>query len=533
MTKKILIKNLKLPLEADLREYPKIFGRQLSLSEKELAHVRIVRQAIDARDKRDICFSVHIEAEVETAAANRLIARKRAEEAVLESADTLECGTEPQRGRIVVVGLGPCGLFAAWQLAAMGYKPLVIERGKAIEQRIRDVESYWQSGRLNRQSNAAFGEGGAGAFSDGKLTTRIKDGRIGKVLRILAECGAPEEILTLAKPHIGTDLLRITVSNLRKRIESLGGEVRFSTRLKDIRSRYGRIAEIITERDGAEERTECCALLLAIGQGARDTYRMLFDRGLLMQPKPFAIGVRAEHPQSMINRSQYGNFYDHPRLGAASYALTGKSGERGVYTFCMCPGGRVIGSASDEGQIVTNGMSYYARDGVNANAAIVVQVDEKDVGSHPLDGLRFLEDLEHRAFLAGGGEGLAPAGRVEDFLKGRASKAFYSVKPTYLPAVVGADLKRCLPDFVLRGVADGIRSFSRRLKGYDLPDAVLTAIESRTSAPLRIVRDEGMESPNIRGIYPIGEGAGYAGGIVSAAVDGLKAAEKIIEKFKS
>ena len=442
-------------------------------------------------------------------------------------------GTKEPEGRIVVVGLGPAGLFAAWTLAKHGYRPLVIERGKPIDERVKDVHRYW-SGSIREpdpDSNVAFGEGGAGTFSDGKLTTRIRDPHIDGVLKTLIDCGAPEEIGYLAKPHIGTDRLRETVHTLRSRIEQAGGEVRFSTTLKDFRTLDGRISHVLLAHGETTVWEPCAALILAIGHGARDTARILFDKGVSMAPKAFAIGVRAEHPQSLINQSQYGPMANHPRLGAAEYRLTAKSGERGVYTFCMCPGGQVVASASGPEQVVVNGMSNFARDGKNANAAVVVQITPDDFGTHPLDGLRYLDRLERETFRLGGADGCAPASTVGAFLRDEVSKPSQSVSPTYRPGVRYTRLSDCLPDFTAAGIRNGIRAFGRQLKGYDMEEAVLTAIESRTSSPLRILRDEGMESVTHKGLYPVGEGAGYAGGIVSAAVDGVKAAETVMRIF--
>ena len=409
----------------------------------------------------------------------------------------------------------------------------MIERGRPIDERVRDVQSYW-SGRIKEpdpDSNVAFGEGGAGTFSDGKLTTRIRDPHIDGILSTLIECGAPEEIAYLAKPHIGTDRLRDTVRTLRERIEAAGGEVRFSTTLTGLKTTDGRVTHALLQSGGTQTWEPCAAVLLAIGHGARDTARMLYDLGVSMAPKAFAIGVRAEHPQSMINTSQYGPMANHPRLGAAEYRLTAKSGERGVYTFCMCPGGQVVASASGPEQVVVNGMSNFARDGVNANAAVVVQITPDDYGSHPLDGLRCLDRLERDAFRLGGADGCAPASTVGAFLRDEVSKPSRSVTPTYRPGVRYTRLSDCLPDFTAVGIREGLRSFGRQLKGYDMEDAILTAVESRTSSPLRILRDEGMESISHRRLYPIGEGAGYAGGIVSAAVDGVKAAEAVMRIY--
>lgn len=508
--------------------------KKLGIRAEDVHRFRIVRQSLDARKKQDIFFLTHVELTVDEATARRILKNPKLQAERVQKRTLPEpiFGTRQAAGRIVVVGLGPGGLFAAWQLAKYGYRPLIIERGKPISERVLDVETYWTTGRLHTASNVAFGEGGAGTFSDGKLTTRIKDDRIDGVLKQLIACGAPEEIAYLAKPHIGTDRLRTVVQTMREEICRLGGEVRFETTLTDLVMRDGELTAVEIEHCGRTERVECSALVLAIGQAARDTYRMLFDRGVAMAPKAFAVGVRAEHPQIMVNQSQYGSFWDHPRLGAAEYRLTAKSGTRGVYTFCMCPGGKVVASASGEGQIVVNGMSDYARDGENANAAVVVQVTPEDFGTHPLDGLRFQEELERKAYLLGGGDGVAPACTVGDYLQDRPTQRFGSVHPSYRPGVRGVLLKECLPDFVAAGVRDGLRDFGRKLKGYDRDDAVLTAVESRTSAPLRILRNEEMQSLSVRALYPVGEGCGYAGGIVSAAVDGWKAAEAVMRQYR-
>lgn len=532
-TKTICIPALRRELDASDEAF--LFGccQKLGIPTDEVRRARIVRQALDARRKQDIFFAVHVEWTLPKKLANRILSepRWRAEAVERPIGTEPEFGTRKPEGRIIVVGLGPGGLFAAWQLAKYGYRPLVLERGRPIGERVRDVEAYWQTGVLNSESNVAFGEGGAGTFSDGKLTTRIKDARIDGVLAKLVDCGAPAEIAVLAKPHIGTDRLRTVVSTMREQIVALGGEVRFSATLTDIHTKDGAVCAVTVSHNGRTEQIPCAALLLAIGQGARDTYRMLYDRGVGMAPKAFAVGVRAEHPQSLIDQSQYGAFASHPRLGAAEYRLTAKSGTRGVYTFCMCPGGRVVASASGAEQVVTNGMSDYARDADNANAAVVVQVTPEDFGTHPLDGLRFMEELERRAYEAGGRGGAAPACTVGDCLKDRRTTRFGSVVPSYRPGVVGVRLSETLPDFVYQGVREGLQAFSRQLRGYDRADAVLTSVESRTSAPIRILRGETMQSVTHPDLYPIGEGAGYAGGIVSAAVDGWRAAEAVMRRF--
>ena len=492
----IYLKNLRRELDATDESFAASCCKKLDIPRDALIRMRIVRQALDARKKQDIFYCVHAELTLTDAAANRVLRdpSRRAEPVAEEPAAPFEFGTKPQDGRIVVVGLGPAGLFASLLLAKNGYRPLVIERGRPIAERVKDVERYW-SGAIKEpdpDSNVAFGEGGAGTFSDGKLTTRIKDPHIDGVLSELIACGAPAEIAYLAKPHVGTDRLRTVVSNLRKQIEAAGGEVRFSSTLTDLRTRDGRVTAVCVGSGENAVWEPCAALILAMGHGARDTARMLYDKGVLMAPKAFAIGVRAEHPQSLVNASQYGPMAEHPRLGAAEYRLTAKSGERGVYTFCMCPGGQVVASASAPEQVVVNGMSNFSRDGRNANA---------------------------------------PASTVGAFLRGERSKPSGSVEPTYRPGVRYTDLSECLPDFVTAGIRDGLKAFGRQLRGYDMEDAVLTAVESRTSSPLRILRDADMESVSHKGLYPVGEGAGYAGGIISAAVDGWKAAEAVMRVY--
>lgn len=531
MEQTVLIRNIRRELDASDEAFLSSCRKKWDLPESEQILLRIVRQSLDARKKNDIFFLVHAEVTADRKLTDRLLRNRKldTERIVQEPQQPFAFGTERPEGRIVVAGLGPGGLFAAWKLAENGYAPLVIERGKEIEKRAKDVESYWNGGPLDPESNVMFGEGGAGTFSDGKLTTRIKDARVSAIMEQLIGCGAPEEIRYLAKPHIGTDRLRNVVKNMREEIRRLGGEVRFGAKLSGIRTKDGVLQKILIEQNGQTETVACSALVLAIGQGARDTYRMLFSSGIAMQPKAFAVGVRAEHPQELINRSQYGEFWNHPRLGAAEYRLTAKSGTLGVYTFCMCPGGRVIASASGENQIVVNGMSDYARDGENANAAVVVQVGPEQFGSGPLDGLLFQEKLEADAYRLG--EGTAPACMIGDFLNHTGSSAFSAVRPTYRPYPRPADLWSCLPDFVAQGVQDGLTGFGKQLKGYDMREAVLTAVESRTSAPVRILRGEDRQSVSCKGVFPVGEGAGYAGGIVSAAADGLHAAEAVMRIF--
>ena len=530
----VMIPALRMTLDDTDDSFRASVARQLNLGPEDMGRLRVLRRAVDARKKGDVFFSVHVLADLSPRAARRVLGdRKLHAQAWQEPAEApLVHGDRPPKGRIVVVGMGPGGLFAGWLLAKEGYRPLIVDRGKAMEDRVLDVESYWRTGRADPESNPLFGEGGAGTFSDGKLTARSKDPHCATVLDTFIAAGAPEEIGVLAKPHVGTDRLRQVVKNLREEIVALGGQVRFSTKLEAIHTKDGQLSAVTLAHEGVPQRVDCAALVLAIGQGARDTYRYLFDSGFAMAPKPFAVGVRAEHPQSLIDESQYGPFARHPKLGAADYKLTAQASGRGVYSFCMCPGGFVVASGAGPREMVVNGMSNFDRAGQNANAALVVQVFPEDFGKGALDGMAFQQRLEQAAWDLGGGEGLAPACRLGDFLAGQRTLRFGSVSPTFRPGVTGADLNLCLPPFVRDGLREAFVTFGRQIRAFDMPDAVLTAVESRTSAPVRILRDERMQSLTHRGVYPVGEGAGYAGGIVSSAVDGLRAAEAIISQFR-
>ena len=530
---KLWIQNIKQPISEGDEQLKRRIAAFVGLDSESIKSVRITRRALDARKKQEIHFLLRVLADLDDVAAKALLKRGNPNVEAFEPEPTepLLRGTQTPRGRVVVAGLGPAGLFAAYLLAREGYSPLVLERGDAIEVRAQAVGRYWSEGKLDEDSNVMFGEGGAGTFSDGKLTSRSKDARGDAVLETLVAFGAPEEIAVLAKPHIGTDRLRTVVSNLRREIERLGGEVRFRATLVGLEQEDGRLSRVRIRQNGAEERLDCAALVLAIGQGARDTYEMLLASGVLLAPKPFAVGVRVEHPQSMIDEAQFGAMAGHPRLGAAEYRLTGQSGERGVYTFCMCPGGSVIASASRADEVVVNGMSNFARSAANANAAIVVQVRTDDFPAEPLGGVRFQREMEQAAFRAGGGNAFAPASSVGAFLRKEAPRGFGGVTHSYRPGVAPTDLWQVLPPFVAAGVRDGIAAFGRQLKGFDREDAVLTGVETRTSAPLRILRGEDMESVSCAGLYPVGEGSGYAGGIVSAAIDGMKAAELVIRRY--
>ena len=529
---KLLAGNLSMPFNADESTLRLLISADTRLPAESITNVRAVKRSLDARDKNDIRFIYSATFDIDDKDYNKHSARfaktvvKAPEKPVIAEVT----GDIPQPAPVIVVGSGPAGLFAAHTLASRGYAVTLIERGRPIEERRRSVDSFWTGGGLDPESNIMFGEGGAGTFSDGKLTTRIKDARAELVAETLVKYGAPERITIDAKPHVGTDVLRRVVHNIRKAIEDMGGVVRFNTKLTGLVTEDGRVTAAVVNGD---EKLPCCAVVLALGQAARDTYRMLFDMGVEITAKPFAVGVRIEHPQSVIDRAQFGRYAGHPRLGAAEYRLTGKTGSRGVYTFCMCPGGFVVASSSNEGEVVTNGMSYAARDAENANSGIIVQINPSDLGGAPFCGVEFQEKIERAAFRLGGGDYTAPAERVVDFLNGDAPQGFTSVTPTYRPGTKPCDLRKCLPGTVYRGVADGIRAFSRQLRGFDMPEAVLTAVESRTSAPVRINRDENGEATRLRGLYPVGEGAGYAGGIVSAAVDGMRAAERIIAQYKA
>ena len=437
--------------------------------------------------------------------------------------------------RPVIVGFGPCGLFAALVLAQMGFRPLVLERGKAVRERTKDTWALWRGHVLDPESNVQFGEGGAGTFSDGKLHTQIKDpkhyGR--KVLTEFVRAGAPEEILTLSKPHIGTFRLVSMIEKMRAEIESLGGEIRFRARVDDLLIEHGHARGVILA-NGEEIRAD--HIVLALGHSARDTFGMLARRGVFMEAKPFSVGFRIEHPQSLIDRARLGKYAGHPLLGAADYKLVhhARNG-RAVYSFCMCPGGTVVAATSEPGQVVTNGMSQYSRNEHNANAGLVVGITPADysgaaatgVPGDPLAGIALQRALEARAFALGGGNYNAPVQRVGDFLAGQPSSAPGTVESSYKPGVRYTDLSSALPDYAIAALREAIPAFARQIPGFAMDDAILTGVETRTSSPLRITRGDDLQSLNARGLYPAGEGAGYAGGILSAAVDGIRTAEAV------
>lgn len=522
------IPNIKLSIKEDRTALKKQVLNKLNIREESLISYKVIKQSIDARKKNDISLVYTVDAEVEDEQkVLKGIINKSITIAPDKSYEYPTKGTKNINTRPIIVGTGPAGLFAGLILAQMGYKPILLERGKMVKERAKDVELFWSSSKLNVESNVQFGEGGAGTFSDGKLNSLTKDPRGSKVLEEFVEAGGPKDILYINKPHIGTDILRDVVVNIRKNIISLGGEVRFESKLTDLIIENDELKKIIIND---KEEIETNTLILAIGHSARDTFEMLYDSGLDIIQKAFSIGVRIEHNQELIDKSQYGNFAGNPRLGPAEYKLSGHfDNGRSAYTFCMCPGGEVIGAASEENRLVTNGMSYHDRAQTNANSALLVNVTPDDFNSeHPLAGLEFQRKWEELAFQIGGGNYSAPAQLVGDFLKDIPSKEYRTVKPSFTPGVELTDLRKCLPDYVVETIKKALPEFNKRIKGFAHEDAIMTGVETRSSSPIRIERDKNYES-NIKGIYPIGEGAGYAGGIISAAVDGIRAAEEIIK----
>ncbi len=527
------IQDIRLHISQDEGIIKKSTARTLGVGEEDILSLRIVKESIDARDKQDIFFHYTMEATLrnEEALTNKL--KKGKSERIIPTAQVPTVpGEALLKRRPVIIGTGPAGLFAGIVLSQAGYRPLLIDRGKTVSERDKDVAAFWKGGTLHPDSNVQFGEGGAGTYSDGKLTTRIKDSQLHTVLEHLVAAGAPEYILYGSKAHIGTDLLKTVVVNLRQTILDNGGTFLFESRLLDIEeSREDCYRMHFLQREDIE--TNC--VILALGHSARDTYTMLHQRGFPIMSKPFSVGIRIEHPQHWLDANQYGPYAGHPRLGAADYKLTHQDREtgRGVYTFCMCPGGVVVAAASEEDHLVTNGMSYHARNGALANSAVVTTVSEKDFPSgHPLAGMEYQRNLEHQAYLLGYRSFMAPAQRFADFQKRVPTDQWGSIIPTYRPGVIGTNLWSCLPDTVAKAILNGILAFDRKIPGFANRDAVLTGVETRTSAPIRIKRQEDLCVDGFPGIYAVGEGAGYAGGIVSAAVDGIHAAQSIIKKFK-
>ena len=529
------ISQFRVPIEKDETDLNRLLAEYIKVPLKRIKSLKIAKKSLDARQKELFyVYTLIFEVELTVCEADALLKNiptlQNYQPEPAPKWDQVRRSNSVNNCRPVITGAGPAGLFAGLRLAAAGYKPLIIDRGDGLQGRLDQINKFWSLGELDPESNIQFGIGGAGTFSDGKLTTRIKDPAIDEILKVMVKLGAPPEIRYWQYPHIGTDLLREVINGLQQLIMDYGGEFHFRKRLTDIRLFKGKVRGI--ELNGAEQ-IETEMLLLATGNSARDLYRLLNEKELELCAKPFAVGLRIEHPQEIINKAQYGMGAGKVRLGPAEYHLTYKHREsgRGVYSFCMCPGGFVIGAASEPGRVVTNGMSYHRRDSGIANSAIIVTVNERDYGNHsPLAGVEYQERLEEAAYQLGGGDFLAPAQRVGDFLKREPTLEFRSLRPSYRPGITGADLNEILPGEISAAIAGAIKHFSKKIRGFDWPEAALTGVETRTSAPVRIVRDESRQAIGHQGLYPVGEGAGYSGGIISSALDGWKTAEAIIAK---
>ena len=520
---------IKLPLDHDESEIQAAILKKLQITAADLISYSIFKRSYDARKRGEI-FLVYI-LDIETTQEKRLLQRFKKDPHVIPTPDTtyrlVAQAPRDLANRPIVIGTGPCGLFAGLLLAQMGFRPIMLERGKSVRDRSVDTFGFWIKKRLNPESNAQFGEGGAGTFSDGKLYSQVSDphhyGR--KVLTELVNAGADPEILYINKPHIGTYRLVKIVQTMRANIESLGGEIRFESRVEDIHIEQGQVRGVTL---ASGEYIASNHVVLAVGHSARDTFQMLLDRGVYIEAKPFSIGFRIEHPQSVIDRCRFGSLAGHPVLGAADYKLVHHcQNGRSVYSFCMCPGGTVVAAASEPGRLVTNGMSQYARDESNANSAIVVGITPDDYPGSPLAGMDLQRRLEEQAFKLGGGTYYAPGQLVGDFLNHRPSTQLGTVQPSYKPGVQLGDLSTSLPDYAIAAIREAIPAFDQKIPGFAMNDAILTGVETRTSSPIRIKRREDCQSINTAGLYPAGEGAGYAGGILSAGIDGIRVAEAV------
>lgn len=522
------VKN-KNPLEA-------LLVHKFPVLKDQIQEIHVVRRAVDARKKPHITFvyTLFVAVQNEVVVMKKLGRDKNVSTMEPIEPEPIVHGEQVLKERPVVVGFGPAGMLAAFYLAREGYRPIVLERGQDVDQRSHDVETFWQTGEFKAESNVQFGEGGAGTFSDGKLTTRVTHPRLHEIAKYFVQFGAPQEILYKHKPHVGTDVLRGMVKAMREQIIAWGGEVRFGAKLTKLQLAANQVVGVEVND---EEIIPTSLVLAGVGHSARDTYEMLYNTGIAMESKPFAVGVRIEHPQSMIDISQYGIEPAELGLGAAEYSVVYHDKETGrtAYSFCMCPGGEVVASASEDGHVVTNGMSLYARASGVANSALVVTVGSDDFGNHPLGGVAFQREWEKKAFELGGHDYKAPLQTVGDFLarqKGTVPEGNAAAPHSYRPGVVAADLHECLPTYVTDVMERALPYFGRRIKGFDEPQICMTGVETRTSSPLRILRDDDRQSPTVKGLYPMGEGAGYAGGIMSAALDGAETAIRVMVAYK-
>ncbi len=525
----IRLSNIKLPLDHDEDALVNIILSTLEITADQLLSFNMFRRGYDARKKSNIFLIYTLDVET---AINPQLLEKFADNQLIKATPDLNYHFVAQAAddlteRPVIIGFGPCGLLAGLLLAQMGYKPIILERGKEVRERTKDTFGFWRKKILNTESNVQFGEGGAGTFSDGKLSTQVKDPKqySRKVLTEFVAAGAPEEIMYVSKPHIGTFRLVSMVEKMRAEIIALGGEIRFSTKVDDLDIEDGQITSITL---AGGEKIESQHVVLAVGHSARDTFQMLYDKNVYIEAKPFSIGFRIEHEQSMIDQARFGDNAGNEILGSADYKLVHhcKNG-RSVYSFCMCPGGTVVAASSEEQCVVTNGMSQYSRNERNANSAVVVGIDPSDYPGNPLAGIDLQRQLEKKAYEMGGNNYDAPAQKVGDFLKGKSSEKLGSVEPSFKPGIKLTDLSDSLPDFCIAALREAIPAFNRKIKGFALDDALLTGVETRTSSPISIKRGNDFQSINTKGLYPGGEGAGYAGGIMSAAIDGIKLAEAI------
>ena len=532
----IRLTELKLPLDHAEDALPALIAKTLAIQPGDIRSHSIYKRSYDARKQKLLLVYI---ADVELASAEleaRLLKEFEDNPHIRPTPDqayhpVAHVDTAPEL-RPVVVGFGPCGIFAALLLAQMGFKPIVLERGKKVRERTKDTWGLWRKKVLNPESNVQFGEGGAGTFSDGKLWSQIKDPRFlgRKVMLEFVKAGAPEEILLVSKPHIGTFKLVKVVENMREQIIALGGEVRFEQRVSDVLIEQGNIRGLTVQNlnDGTSYEMRADHVVLALGHSSRDTFAMLHEHGVYMEAKPFSIGFRIEHPQGLIDRARLGQHAGHPLLGAADYKLVHHAANgRSVYSFCMCPGGTVVAATSEENRVVTNGMSQYSRNERNANAGIVVGISPTDYPGGPMAGIAFQRQLESHAFTLGGSNYEAPGQLVGDFIAGKPSTQLGSVEPSYKPGVLMTDLATALPEYAISAMREALPAFGKKIRGFDMHDAVLTGVETRTSSPLKMTRGDDFQSLNVRGLYPAGEGASYAGGILSAGVDGIEVAEAV------